>query len=264
MFDYHMHTHYSADCHEPVASQLDAAAKAGLKEICLTDHVDFDFFENAGDSFEPADLNALRRELETLTPLYPALTVRRGAEVALADAACSNAAYEHIKSADLDFVIGSLHMLRGLNVYYPEFFEGRTRDEAYCDYLDGLRRVIRTCPYFCAMGHYDFVAKNAPCEERGISLSLAPHAFDDIFTYLIQNGKTLELNTSAWKADAPWGLDVFTRFRELGGEFVTVGSDAHIPGRVGKRLFEAYELLRAAGIRYVATYEKMKPVMHKI
>ncbi len=264
MFDYHIHTDYSADCTAPVSVQLSAAASAGLSEICLTDHVDFDDFVDGKPVFTPPDLGKLREELPALQRLYPTLAVKRGAEVALKDAACSDAAYAHIKDADLDFVLGSLHVLDGASVYYPESFEGRTQEQSYLRYLEGLDRVIRTCPYFCAMGHYDFIAKYAPFPERAVKYSLAPDLFDGILKYLVQNGKTLELNTSAWQEDAAWGLELFKRFKELGGEFVTVGSDAHKPSRVGKRVHEAYELLRAAGIRYVATYEKMKPVLHGI
>ena len=264
MFDYHMHTHYSSDCSAPVSGQLDAAVKAGLQEVCLTDHIDFDQIENGKPLYPPANLMALQKELETLRGFYPSLMIKRGAEVALNDEACAQISLDYIKSADLDFVIGSLHVQGGLDVYRPEFFEGKQQKQAYEEYLEGLNRTIRTNSYFCAMGHYDFVAKNAPFADRALAYTLAPDVFDDVFRYLIQNGKTLELNTSAWRSDAPWGLAVFTRFRELGGEFVTVGSDAHQHVRVGARFSEAYDLLRAAGIRYVATYEKMKPVLHKI
>lgn len=263
MFDYHVHTHYSMDSEASLARQLDAAVKAGLSELCLTDHVDFDEVTAGVPLYPPADLKTLRLELEALKKSYPALTIKRGAEIGLCDTACADAAYEHIKDLELDYVIGSLHVLEGENVYFPSYFEGKARDERYIAYLEGLNRAIRTNAYFCAMGHYDFIAKNAPFPMRAMRLSLCPGLFDEIFTYLIRNGKTLEVNASAWKDDASWGLDILKRFRALGGEFVTVGSDAHRPAQVGRRLEEARALVREAGIPYVATYEKMKPVLHR-
>ncbi len=264
MFDYHVHTCYSQDADVPVQAQLDAATRAGLKEICFTDHVDFDLIVDGKPFYPLADLNAIREELQALTPLNPSITVKRGAEVSLADERCAENAYAYIKSADLDFVIGSLHVINGVDSYTREFYEGKTQTQAYRLYLTALAKAIRTNSYFCVMGHYDFVAKHAPYPDRSIAYSFAPDIFDDIFTYLIQNGKTLELNTSAWLNGPKWGLDVYKRFSELGGEFVTIGSDAHRSERVGARFDEACELLRAAGIRYVATYEKMKPTMHRI
>ena len=67
------------------------------------------------------------------------------------------------------------------------------------------------------------------------------------------------MNTSAWLDDPAWGLDVLSRFVELGGEFVTFGSDAHVPERVGRRFAEARALALAAGVRYTATFRTLKP-----
>jgi histidinol-phosphatase (PHP family) len=264
MFDYHVHTGYSQDTDVPVSAQLDAAVMAGLQEICFTDHVDFDLIVEGKPFYPPADLNALKEELRSLAPLYPSVTVKRGAEVSLSDERCAKDAHAYIKSADLDFVIGSLHVIDGIDTYTNEFYEGKTKMQAYRMYLTTLANVIRTNSYFCVMGHYDFVTKHAPYPDRSLSYSFAPNIFDDIFTYLIQSGKTLELNTSAWLNSPKWGFDVYKRFSELGGEFVTIGSDAHRTGRVGARFDEACELLRAAGIRYIATYDKMKPTMHRV
>jgi histidinol-phosphatase (PHP family) len=53
----------------------------------------------------------------------------------------------------------------------------------------------------------------------------------------------------------PW----LALYRELGGEILTVGSDAHVPENVGQGVPEAYDLIRAAGFRYIAVYEGRKP-----
>ena len=91
MLDYHMHCQYSADSPASLRTQLEAAQAAGLQEICFTDHVDFD-----GSGLPPADIAARDRELQALLPDYPALTVRRGAEVGMKDAATAQAAWQAI------------------------------------------------------------------------------------------------------------------------------------------------------------------------
>ena len=53
-------------------------------------------------------------------------------------------------------------------------------------------------------------------------------------------------------------------FKACGGEIVTIGSDAHTPDGVGKGAAEACQLLAEAGFRYLATYEKRKPVFHTL
>lgn len=256
--DYHIHTLYSADSRAALKDQLDAAAAAGLTHICITDHVDFD-----GSSLLPADLVARGEELARLAPLYPTLDISVGMELGMADAEASRLAHLHAKDLHLDYIIGSVHMVDGVDAYYPEFFSGRTALQAYGCYIGKLAHAIKVSD-FSAMGHYDFCTKYSPYSPRPISYAMFPELFDDIFRTLAETGRTMEINTSAWRDDPSWGLDILSRFRELGGEYVTVGSDAHQPQRVGARIKDAVELARAAGIRYIASFKNMQPVMHRI
>ena len=77
----------------------------------------------------------------------------------------------------------------------------------------------------------------------------------------------MEINTGGYAA----GLghpnpheDILKRYRELGGEIITIGTDAHTPEFVGMRARETQELLKSCGLNYVCTFEKKKPVFHKI
>ena len=56
--------------------------------------------------------------------------------------------------------------------------------------------------------------------------------------------------------------DYFRRFRELGGEIVTVGSDAHTCDRVGQYCREACGILKDI-FGYVCTFEERKPIFHR-
>ena len=87
MLDYHMHCQYSADSPASLRTQLEAAQAAGLKEICFTDHVDFD-----GSGLPPADIAARDRELQALLPDYHRLSQaeRERAERLAAEAAARN------------------------------------------------------------------------------------------------------------------------------------------------------------------------------
>ena len=259
LMDYHMHSEYSADCNAPLRAQLEAARAAGITELCFTDHVDFD-----GSGLTPANLVARDAAIDALRADFPHITIRRGAEVSLQSEAAAQAALAHCKGRNLDFIIASVHVVDGVDAYYPEFFRGRTQAENYARYLAFAAKVLPTNPVFSVLGHYDFCAKFAPYAERSVRYAHAEGAFDSIFRYLAQEGKGMEINTSAWRDGPAWGLDVLRRYRELGGEFITIGSDAHAPNRVGRRLGEALDLARAAGIPYVASFEGMKPILHKL
>lgn len=261
MIDYHVHTNYSADASATLAEQLEAAAERGLSEICFTDHVDFD---NGDKSMQPSDLGALREQLRPYGGFYKGVRIRRGAEVGLNDAHCAAQAKEYIAPHELDFVIGSIHVVNGFDVYYPEYYIGKTKQDAYLSYLQTILRGIKTCEYMSILGHYDFIAKYSPYEDRRMTLDVSKELFSEIFTYLIQNGKGIEINTSAWWDEPRWGEDILKLYRALGGEFITTGSDAHRSDRVAKRIKDAEELAAATGIPFIATFEKMKPVLHPI
>ena len=256
--DYHIHTCYSADSQASIKAQLDAAAAKGLTHVCFTDHADFD-----GSTLQPADLAARNEEIAALVPLYPSLDISFGMELGMAEEEANRLAHLHAKGLHMDFVIGSLHIVDGIDSYYPEFFAGRSREQAYGCYIEKLSQAIKVSD-FSVMGHYDFCTKYSPYQERPLKYAMFPELFDDIFRHLVHSGRSMEINTSAWRDDPAWGLDIFTRYRELGGEYVTIGSDAHQPVKVGNRAKEAMELARAAGIRYVATFKEMKPIMHRI
>ena len=256
--DCHTHSIFSSDGELSIEKMTAIALEKGLSYLAVTDHVDFD-----GVGLLPADIAARNAEIEALKGQFPDIDISFGMELGMKDKAACNAAYDHVKDCHIDFVIGSVHIVNGVDAYYPEYFQGRSREEAYLAYIEKDLECIRVSD-FSVVGHYDFCAKHSPYAERSMSYSLAPQIFDEIFRELISRGKAFEVNTSAWRNDAPWGLDILRRYRELGGEYVTTGSDAHKPERVGNRLSEALDMIRAAGIPYVATFKNMEPIMHRI
>lgn len=262
-FDYHVHTFFSHDGSCSPIEQLDAAANSGVKELCFTDHVDFDVM------LEPyprprADIGKLKEELGKIGDSYKGVRIKLGSEISLDDKSAAANAESYILPFDVDFVIGSVHLVDGIDTYSKEYFAGRTRQDAYYSYLDMILRGIQNCQMMSVLGHYDFVTKYAPFDERRMTLDVSYEVFTEIFKILISRGKGIEINTSAWWDEPKWGLDILKRYRELGGEFVTTGSDAHRAERVGNRLDEAIELAREAGIGYLATFEHLIPVFHRI
>ena len=76
MFDYHMHTRVSFDGHDTGIQMAQAAKAAGLKEICFTDHLDYDPLGKMGImAFDTDVYNAEYDALEV-----PGLKIRRGME----------------------------------------------------------------------------------------------------------------------------------------------------------------------------------------
>lgn len=261
MRDYHVHSNYSFDADFALRRMCRAALHAGITEICFTDHVDFDIRPPV---FPAANLAARNLEIESLRHEFPALSIKRGVEIAIGGPACMEATMAHLENTQLDFIIASLHVVDGVDVYYPEYYDGKTLAEGYALYAERIAEYLPLCKDFSILGHYDFCAKYAPFPARAFQLSHASEAMDTALRYLAENGKGMEINTAAWRNDAPWGLDVLKRFVELGGEYITFGSDAHKPEDIGRRLKEAAALAKAAGLRYYASFSHLQPTLHPI
>lgn len=265
MVDYHLHTYYSGDSSTRIEDQLAAAFDAGIEEICFTDHIDFDAPVH---NFAPAALDKRHEELLKFGGEYKGVRIKEGAEISMAPfKECAENSRSYIAPAQLDFIIGSVHSIFGANVYDPDFYRTKSKHIAYLAYLDTIRASLPDYDFISVLGHYDFVAKYAPYPDRSMSLTLSNDinaAFADIFKSIINMGKGIELNTAAWRGAPHWGLDILKLYRSLGGEFITLGSDAHRSAMVGNRLDEAYALVLEAGIPYYATFDRLVPTFHPI
>ena len=120
---------------------------------------------------------------------------------------------------------------------------------------------------FDVYGHPDYVVRYGPTKDRGYSYEMYREIFDRILMTLIDMEKGIEINTGAlargMREPNPC-IGILKRYRELGGEIVTVGSDAHEPGRIAHAFDRAAEILKDCGFRYYAIYEKRNPSFHKL
>lgn len=250
----HAHSLYSFDADYTLSDMLEGARRAGVRALCLTDHVDFDA---PGKEEQLPDLVARLNESRRVA--VPEIQLLLGAEVSLQDETCVRLARAYIKGLAPDCLIGSVHMINGEEVWRDSFYKGRIKEQAYIEYLTAIKNMLPTFPEMDVLGHYDFVAKYAPYGNRAVTYDMAPAIFDDIFIYLLDMHKTLEINTSVWGQNKPWGFDVLKRFVDLGGKHVTIGSDAHNPWAVGNRFWEAMWLAKEAGVHSIAVFKDRVP-----
>ena len=88
-----------------------------------------------------------------------------------------------------------------------------------------------------------------------------------ILKYLIEHGKGIELNTAGLKYGLPYAhphTDVLKRYRELGGEIITVGADAHKPEHVAYDFHKVPEILKSCGFRYYTEFVQRKTLFKKL
>lgn len=261
MFDFHMHSDVSFDSVCPAQEMLAAAERAGLKEICFTDHMEYgDDIKYPTIVFTPEQYSAAYDGLQSSK-----LKIRRGVEYGISVDNRDRIA-QNLTTRAYDFVLGSIHCVDGMDPYYEEFWAGKTVPEAYRAYLDETLASVRLHEDYDVLGHLTYACKSP------YNPTHAPILYEDyrevtqeIMRILVSRGKGMEINTSGVDSAGVFlpSADYLRRFRQLGGEIVTVGSDAHNAARVGQYTHEALDILRDI-FGYVCTYEGRRPIFHKL
>ena len=265
--DCHMHSRVSPDARAPMAALGEAALAAGLDEICFTDHVQpFSIF-SPEPNFD-CDWDALLAEYALAREaLEGRIALNLGIE--LGDACLDIPRTEAMLEGrpPLDFVIGSVHTLSEAfgrtNLYR---FDPPGEAEAREGILDYLNQALKMAQWgkFSVLGHLTLPLRYLN-ENRGFALNFDGYEAEvaEVLRALIANGCGIELNTN--RGHTPLPSEKWLRmYRELGGEIVTVGSDAHGPELVGCAVREAQALLRDCGFARFCTFRRMEPVWHPL
>ena len=166
---------------------------------------------------------------------------------------------------DFDFIILSIHQVNNQEFWTQDFQRGRTQQEYNERYYKEILDVIKNYKDYSVLGHLDLISRY---DENG------PYPFEkikpmiqEILEIVIQDGKGIEINTSSHRyglKDSQPSRDILKLYKELGGKIITIGSDSHKPEHLGAYINEAKELLKELGFEYYCTFEKMKPIYHKL
>ena len=266
-FDFHMHSAHSGDSEEEMERMILGAIKKGMKTICFTEHFDPDFPKDKEEFDFSLDTPAYLSHFQNCQKEYGAqIGLCFGVEFGLQQH-LTEQCREYVKSYPFDFVIGSSHIVNGKDPYLAEFYENRSEREAYLEYFEGVLECARLFTDFDVYGHLDYVVRYGPNKDRDYSYAAYADILDEILKTLIEKGKGIEINTGGFSH----GLDhpnpreeVLKRYRELGGEILTIGSDAHRAERIGYRFEDALPILREAGFRYLTVFKSREPHFLKI
>ena len=267
--DFHVHSDVSMDSQAPMWDMIAAEAAAGVKCMCFTNHCDLvrwnDFQPNprcleiTGESVEklaaaraaPDQPNEVRLGLELAESQYdPALAARLAADPAL------------------DFVLGSMHILPEAGDYYFLPYTNVKQCECYYDlYLDQLDLVAEQ-DFYDVLAHLGYARRYM--WRAGVDAPMSLARFGDkvehILRTVIGKGKGLEINCSGIRDGCgPFpSVEILRRYRELGGEIITVGSDAHRPEDAAKAVAAGVEVLKDCGFDYVCVFRRRTPEFIKI
>ncbi len=260
--DSHVHSHHSGDSHADMHLVMIQAHKKGMPYLTFTDHNDY-YIENG--IFE-LDFKAYNKEVRALEQLYhnSSITLLFGLEQGLdpryvdkINAACN--------SYDFDFIIGSSHVAHGIDPYHAEYWKNRSIHAGMTEYFESVLENLSIFKNFDVYGHIDYAARYTPDGPISYEYKEYQDILDAILQKIISMDKGIEINTSNLRKGLTHTnptAEVIKRYRELGGEIITVGSDSHQQDEngVGYGFDIAEQILSNAGFKHYNVFKKRKAI----
>lgn len=274
LVDYHIHTLFSEDARSSMEDCARAALERGLGGIIFTEHLEF-----PPDPDEPEPAYVPERVLEARSyaeavgalkaELGQRLEVGLGVELGLEPHNLAGfPGYLEKNRLPLDYVLGSLHTVKGVLVQFPEYTDSLGPWEAARLYFERLLAGVRQAVKLGAcdvIGHLDLVKRSPTFGTFRLHEHRAQ--VEEILRTIIEGGLGLEVNTSGWRqppAEPYPGLETLRLYRRLGGQIITVGSDSHSASTVGRDTERALEYIRAAGFQAVTLFSGRQPRFVKL
>ncbi|PLT27645.1 histidinol-phosphatase HisJ family protein [Peribacillus deserti] len=268
MFDYHVHTDFSADSKMPMEKACETALEMGVREIAFTEHLDY-FYPNSEFIWEfdyiqyAQRVDALRKQFEHK------LTILKAVEVGMHPSTYKRSK-KFTDDHEFDFIIGSVHIVEDLDLHNGDYFKGKNLKDSLETYFKIVHNYVKDYQDFNVLGHLTLIKRYLHFVKSSWNQVEWEHYFDiveEIFKILIESGRGIEINLSGFRyrldCTLP-NLPFVKLYKDLGGEIITIGTDAHTKHFVGNHLDTGYGILKEAGFEYITTFKERKPVFHKI
>ncbi|WP_371372309.1 histidinol phosphate phosphatase [Sporomusa aerivorans] len=251
LFDTHIHTSYSNDSDMPAQTAIAKAAELGLG-IIFTEHIDLAYPEPDTVTFD------VGQYFKDYTPLKSD-KVLLGIEVGMGSG-CVEENRQVIARYPFDYVIGSIHAVDNMDIYRESHYHLRSKREVYIQYFEAMLTCLKAYDFVDSLGHIDYIARYARYKDTEVYYHEFSDWIDEILKFLAQNDKAMEINTRRLTSQAAVDIlrPVYQRFYELGGRMVTIGSDAHRPEDIGRRVAAGYDLAADCNLKPVY-FKQRKP-----
>lgn len=258
-YDYHIHTIHSGDGKSTLFEVCESAINKGLKEIAITEHFEPISTDKEYKFYKPL---VCRDEINEANEIYKGkLKIKMGIELGQPHLFLESS-NSILKATALDYVIGSAHKLPG-DTDVSQLDYNRISSQDACElYINQITQLVNTADFDC-VGHLDLIKRySTSTYKRRITLMDQYELLKEVLKLIISKGKGIEINTSGLR-QAPRetmpGLDVLKLYSDLGGEILTIGSDAHRYVDVGEGIDTAIENAKEAGFKHLTIFKDRKP-----
>ncbi len=248
IFDSHVHTILSGDSELVLKDAIKRADELGIGMV-LTEHMDINDYE---ESFCDVDLDKFYKEYSK----FRGDKLLFGIEMGLRREAVQRN-IEIIKDRDFDFILCSVHSPYDIENIY-EFYDSergecRSKKEAYSLYFESMIKGIKENDYLDSLSHIDYIARYLKYDDKELYYHEHKSLIDEALREIALRDKSMEISTKRIgnNKSAEELIKIYKRFRELGGNTVTIGSDAHHVDAIGSNFKLALEIAEISGLKPV-------------
>lgn len=257
IFDTHTHSIHSFDGHHSCEELCKGIIKNGGIGIAITDHCDIDGMKSDCWEFEDKQFADVLKAKDK----FADLTVLNGVELGqpLFQKELSE---KFLQKYDFDFVLGSVHNLENMEDLY--FLDYKKYDvyQLLHQYFDALLDLAKWNKAD-SLAHLTYPLRYIVAREKiNIDMSKFDDVIEQIFSVIISNEKAIELNVSGLSMEMNDTLPnkkYIKMFKDMGGKYVTVGSDSHYRDKVCNNIDKGYDILKECGFDSFTVFEKRQP-----
>ncbi|MGP1544355.1 MAG: histidinol-phosphatase HisJ family protein [Candidatus Fimenecus sp.] len=261
LVDTHLHTDNSPDGTHTAMYLCEQAELMGVRSICITDHCECDSYEKY--DYARRVRNSFFEATKAKQSFEGEVLVLRGIELGQPHY-MSEIAEKIISTYEYDEIIGSIHNLRNQKDFgLFENFTQKEAEELFDEYLNEEMNLIHF-GNFDILAHLTYPMRYFYSKSNiDIDLNKFKEKVDRILFSLVKNDKALEVNTGGLRQPlkklSP-EFPVISRFRELGGKYITFGSDAHRAEDICFGFTDVISAIRAAGFSEITIFEHRTPL----
>ena len=246
--DYHVRSFFSFDSKENPENIIEKAISLQMKQICFTDHQDFNW-PVVGENPQ-IDFERYNTTISLLKETYKSqIENLKGIELGLTTDTLSECR-SLLAREKFDFVIGSMHVVDNMDSYYQDFWGCHTDRDAVEKYFSNILKCLKSFTNISTLGHLDYIVRCCPNKDANYSVSDYQDMIDEILKIIIEKNICLEINTASLSRGLSFTMphpDILKRYKELGGTYVTVGSDAHCVKDLGRYFDTAKDIIEKYG-----------------
>ena len=234
IYDQHVHTKYSPDSKAIIEDYLILAIEKRNRYFVSTDHVDYDMVSSHINSI--TDFHTKQNELETLKLKYPNITILDGIEMGYRHDYVDEMK-EILKKYHFDIVLLSVHDNGIIDFYRKDHALKYGLINTMNIALDYILESITNIIDYNVLAHIDYTFRTIYSCDNSLHINLFENQLIKIFQKLIEDKKTLEINTKVQQALVDDHLIYILKlYKSVGGERLTISSDCH-----DVRRFEEYQ-----------------------